>query len=61
MPHSKDSQMDGNMVGKDVWKWKDGIKAIVWRKGRHAYFQSGHGHFVVVPLVLIMSIGQKVE
>ena len=32
MPHTKDRKMEENMVGKDVWKWKDGVKVIVWRK-----------------------------
>ena len=61
MPHTKDRKMEGNMVGKDVWKWIDGVKAIVWRKERHVYFLSIYEHFFVVPLVLIMGIGMKVE
>ena len=31
-PIQRIGKTKGNMVGKDVWKWKDGVKAIVWRK-----------------------------
>ena len=61
MPHSKDRKMEENMLGKDVWKWKDGVKAIVWRTGRHVFFQSMYKHFSIVPLVWITSMGLKVE
>ena len=53
--------MEGNMVGNDAWKWTDGVKAIVWRKGRHVDVQSMHEHFVIVPLVLIASMDMQVE
>ena len=48
MPHSKDRKIEENIVGKDVWKWKDGVKAIVWRMGRHVFFQSMYEPFVNV-------------
>ena len=53
--------MEENVVEKDVWKWKDGVKAIVWRMGRHVFFQIMYEHCFIVPLVWIMSIGMKVE
>ena len=61
MPHTKDRKMEENMVGKDVWKWKDGVKAIVWRTGRNVFFQSMYEPFVIVPLVWIMSMGDRKE
>ena len=61
MPHTKDRKMEENMVGKDVWKWKDGVKAIVRRTRRHVFFQSMYEPFVIVPLVLIMSVAMKGE
>ena len=59
MPNSKDRKMEEKIVGKDVWKWKDGVKAIVWRKRRHVLCQSMSEPFVIVPLVLITSMGMK--
>ena len=61
MPHSKDRKMEGNMVGKDVWKWIEGTKARKWRKRRHVLFQSMYEHFGIVPLIVIMSMDMKVE
>ena len=61
MPHTKDRKMEEKMVGKDVWKWKCGVKVVVWRKGRHVFFQSMYEPFVIVPLVLITSMGMKGE
>ena len=52
---------EGNMVGKDVWKWKDGVKAIVWREGRHVLFQCMYEHFGIVPLEVVMSKDMKWE
>ena len=60
-PIQRIGKMEGKMVGKYAWKWKYGAEAILWRKGRHAYFQSMYEHFVFVPLVLITKIGLKVE
>ena len=45
------------MVGNDVWKWRDGVKAIVWRKRRHVDVQSMYEPSIIVPIVLIMSMG----
>ena len=61
MPHTKDRKMEENMVGKDVWKWKYSVKAIVWRKGRHVLFKSMYENFDIVPLVVITSMDMKVE
>ena len=61
MSHTKDRKIEENMVGKDVWKWKDGVKAIVWRKRRHVLFQSMYEHYDIVPLIMIMGMDMKWE
>ena len=54
-------KMEENMVGKDAWKWKDSVKASVWRKKRHVLFQTMYEHYVNVPLRVITSMGMQVE
>lgn len=49
------------MVGKDALKWKDGMKAIVWRKRRHVLFQRMYEQFGIMPLIVITSMGMEVQ
>ena len=49
------------MVGKDAWRWINGVKAIVWRKERHVDVQSMDEIFFVVPLVWITRMDMKVD